>query len=107
MHFPFLLVTTGGGPKQPMGRIAHYPSNLLASSRGVSGVEMTRALETVVNWHFSIDTTKGHVRRAGIKVAVMPRKPLLAIKHTVEMPSCDCHLRIGQLSAGGESFGDI
>jgi hypothetical protein len=107
MHFPFLLVTTGGGPKQPMGRTAQYPSSLFASGRAVSGVEVTRALETVVNWHFSIGKTKGHVRKAGIQVAVMLRKPLLAVKHTVEMPSCDCHIRIGQLSAGSGSFGDI
>jgi len=82
MHFLFLLVTTGGGPKQPMGRIAQYPSNLFAPSRVMSGIEVTRALETVVNWHFSTDTRKGHVRKAGIKSVVMPRKQLLAIKHT-------------------------
>lgn len=107
MHLPFLPVTTGGGPKQLMGRIAQYPSYLYALSRAVSGVEVTRTLETVVNGYFSTDTTRGYVRKAGIKVVVMPKKLLLTTKHTVEIPSCDCHIRIGQLRAGRGSFSDI
>ena len=90
-----------------MGRIAQYPSYLFASSTAVSGVEVTRVLENVVNGHFSTDTTRVHMRKAGIKVVVMPKKPLLTAKHTVEIPSCDCHIRIGQLRAGRGSFGDI
>src|SRR6266576_4651002 len=39
-----------------MSRIAQYPSYLFASSMAVSGVEVTRALENVVNGHFSTDT---------------------------------------------------
>jgi hypothetical protein len=107
MDLPSLPVTTGGGPKQLMGGIVQYPSYLFASSRAASDVEVTKTLETVINGYLSTDTTRGHVRKAGIKVVVMPRKPLLTMKHMVEIPSCNCHIGIGELRAGRGSFGDI
>src|SRR6266576_6041097 len=56
-----------------MGRIAQYPSYLFASSMAVSGVEVTRALENVVNGHFSTDT-----------VTITVRTPALCLLETLD-----------------------
>ena len=78
-----LLGGGGGRPSKLSARNIQHAIHLL-SGKAETAVDVTRALQDVVDGSLSVDTTRRHLKKAGMKAVVKKKKPLLTAKHRRE-----------------------
>src|SRR5258705_8708122 len=80
-YCPHLLKSNGGRPRKLTERNAQHAVHLISSGRADTVVEVTRALQDVVNGSLSPETTRRCLKKAGMKAVVKKKKPLLTAWH--------------------------
>jgi transposase len=80
-HCPYLPKSSGGCPAKLSDRNVNHAIRLISSGKAETAVEVSRALQDVINQPISPETTRRYLKRAGMKAVVKKKKPLLSAKH--------------------------
>jgi transposase len=83
-HCSTLPKSLGGRPTKLTGRNVQHAIRLISSGRADTAVDVTRALQEVVDGSISAQTMRRHLKKAGMKAVVKKKKPLLTPKHRRE-----------------------
>ena len=86
-HCPYISMSAGGCPTKLTGRNVQHAICLITSGKVDTAVEVTKALQDVVNQPVSPDTMRRHLKKAGMKAVVKKKKPFLSAKHVKVIPS--------------------
>src|SRR6266568_3076492 len=80
-HCPYLPKSSGGHPAKLSDRNINHAIQLISSGKADTAVEVSRALQDVINQPISAETTRRYLKRAGLKAVVKKKKPLLTARH--------------------------
>jgi transposase len=80
-HCPYLPRSNGGRPRKLTDRNVQHAVRLISSGKAETAVEVTRALQDVVNGSLSPETTRRYLKQAGMKAVVKKKKPALTARH--------------------------
>ena len=83
-HCPTLPKSLGGRPTKLTGRNVQHAIRLISSGKADTAVDVTRALQEVVDGSISAQTMRRHLKKAGMKAVVKKKKPLLTPRHRRE-----------------------
>ena len=80
-HSPYLPKSSGGCPTKLSDRNVNHAIRLISTGKADTAVDVTRALQDVINQPLSSQTTRRYLKEAGMKAVVKKKKPLLTAKH--------------------------
>jgi transposase len=76
-HSPYLPKLSGGRPTKLSDRNVNHAIRLIGSGKADTAVDVTRALQDVINQPLSSQTTRRYLKEAGMKAVVKKKKPEL------------------------------
>ena len=62
----------------------HYAQYLITSRKAENATQITQILQQVINRSLTSQTTRNHLKRAGLKAVVEAKRPLLTKRHRKE-----------------------
>ena len=83
-YCPYLKKQSGGRPSKLSDADVRYAQHLITSRKAETAVQITRTLKDIINQPLSAETTRRHLKTAGMKSAVKTKKPFLSKKHRRE-----------------------
>lgn len=83
-HLPHLPKSTGGRPTKLSPSNIRYAQRLIGTGKVENAVQVTRALQDVINQPLSAQTTRRYLKQSGMKAVVKKKRPLLTKRHRKE-----------------------
>ena len=83
-HCPYLKKPTGGRPPKLSEADTRYAQHLISSRKAENASQITQILKEITNQSLTSQTTRNHLKEAGLKAAVKAKKPLLTKRHRRE-----------------------
>jgi hypothetical protein len=74
-------VSAGGRPAKLSDRNVQHAIRLIHTGKAETAVEVTKSLQDIINVPLSAETTRRHLKKAGMKAVVKTQKPYLKAKH--------------------------
>jgi len=83
-YCPYAKKPVGGRPAKLSEADTHYAQHLITSRKAENAVQITQTLQDITNQSISSQTTRNHLKKAGLKAVVKAKKPLLTKRHRKE-----------------------
>ena len=80
-HHPYLPKLSGGRPTKLSSSNIHHGLCLISTGKAENAVQVTKALQDITNEPLSAQTTRQHLKKAGMKAVVKRKRPLLSKRH--------------------------
>jgi transposase len=83
-HHPYLQKVSAGRPPKLSEADTHYAQHLITSRKAENASQITQILQEITNQSLTSQTTRNHLKKAGLKAVVKAKKPLLTKRHRKE-----------------------
>jgi transposase len=83
-HLPHLLKSSGGRPTKLSPSNIRYAQRLIGTGKVENAVQVTKALQDIINQPLSAQTTRRYLKQSGMKAVVKKKRPLLTKRHRKE-----------------------
>src|SRR4051812_9451121 len=83
-HCPYQQKPIGGRPPKLSEADTHYAQHLITSRKAENCSQITQILQEITNQSLTSQTTRNHLKNAGMKSVVKVKKPLLTKRHRKE-----------------------
>ena len=83
-HHPYLQKVIGGHPTKLSEADTHYAQHLITSRKAENASQITQILQEITNQPLTSQTTRNHLKKAGLQAVVKAKKPLLTKRHRKE-----------------------
>src|ERR1700738_2249569 len=83
-HRPYLQKPTGGRPPKLSKADIRYAQHLIISRKAENASQITQVLQDIPSQSLTPQTTRNHLKMAGMKAVVKAKKPLLTQRHREE-----------------------
>jgi transposase len=83
-HLPHLLKSSGGRPTKLSPSNIRYAQCLIGTGKVENAVQVTKALQDIINQPLSAQTTRRYLKQSGMKAVVKKKRPLLTKRHRKE-----------------------
>ena len=83
-HCPYLQKAIGGCPPKLSEADTHYAQHLITSRKAENASQITQIFQEITNQPLTSQTTRNHLKKAGLKAVVKAKKPLLTKRYRKE-----------------------
>jgi len=83
-HHPYQQKVSAGCPPKLSETDTRYAQHLITSRKAENTSQITQILQEVTNQSLTSQTTRNHLKKAGLKAVVKAKKPLLTKRHRRE-----------------------
>jgi transposase len=83
-HCPYQQKVSAGHPSKLSESDTHYAQHLITSRKAENASQITQILQEITNHSLTSQTTRNHLKKAGMKAVVKAKKPLLTKRHRRE-----------------------
>jgi transposase len=83
-HHPYQQRVAAGRPPKLSEADTRYAQHLITSRKAENASQITQILQEITNQSLTSQTTRNHLKKAGLKAVVKAKKPLLTKRHRKE-----------------------